>query len=284
MLRIVDLNSVTAGADVTQSLLDCGFVVVENHAISLDELRVFYEAWAHFFLSDERDDYLVDPESQSGYFPAASAETAKNSEAQDLKEYFQYRPECSMPALLRSMTTHYYDELFSLGKTVLGWIEQYSPSSLWQSLDQPLAEYLVPGRTMLRVLRYPPLTGNEPGGAIRAAAHEDIDFITLLPAATMPGLEIKPKGNGWLPVNAPAGSIIINMGDMMQELTQGALPSTTHRVVNLEGADASLARITAPLFCHPKDDLVLSERYTAGEYLDKRLSQINPTHLRPRNK
>ena len=134
---------------------------------------------------------------------------------------------------------------------------------------------------MLRILRYPPFTEIEPGRAIRAAAHEDINFITLLPAANQSGLEIKPKGEDWTSVEAPAGSIIINIGDMLQELTQGMLPSTTHRVVNPDGADTGSARLTAPVFCHPYDDLVLSERYTAGQYLYERLAAINPAGLVP---
>ena len=133
---------------------------------------------------------------------------------------------------------------------------------------------------MCRILHYPALTGDETEGAIRAGAHEDINFITLLPAATASGLEIKPGDSDWLPVSAAPGSIFINIGDMMQELTRGALPSTTHRVVNPDAAD-NTARITAPVFCHPVESLRLSERHTAGSYLNERLTEINPEALRP---
>jgi len=104
----------------------------------------------------------------------------------------------------------------------------------------------------------------------------------MLPAASESGLQIKPKGtDDWIPVEAPPGSIVINVGDMLQELTNGAMPSTTHQVVNPTGDAANKARLTAPVFCHPYPEMVLSDRYTAKSYLHERLSEINSIELRP---
>lgn len=282
MLQVVDLAAASAPQAVTESLVLSGFAVVENHPVPLAELRDFYAAWDDFFVNGEPGRYVPDVKTQTGYFAPEQAETAKGGEAQDLKEYFQYCEGGKLPDDLKDMTLAYYNRLFSLGRNILNWVEENTAASLWRSLEKPLHEYLVTSHSMLRVLRYPPLTGHEPAGAIRAGAHEDINFITLLPAASQSGLEIKPRGQAWQPVDAPEGSIIINIGDMLQELTEGKLPSTTHRVVNPTGEAAGYARLTSPLFCHPEPDLRLSDRHTADSYLRERLEEINPLALKPR--
>ena len=129
-------------------------------------------------------------------------------------------------------------------------------------------------RTLLRVLHYPPMTGTEEVGAIRAAAHEDINMLTVLPAANEPGLQVLTQDGSWLDVPSDFGNIIINIGDMLQEASGGYFPSTTHRVINPEGADMTKARVSLPLFLHPKAEVVLSERYTADEYLTERLREL----------
>ncbi len=281
-VRIVDLKQDNAAQLVTESLIESGFAVVENHPIPASELDLFYETWDDFFLNGDPRAYVTDAASQAGYFPPDLAETAKGHEAQDLKEYFQFWPGGELPAQVHDITMHYYDEIFALGATVMTWLQENTSGSLWRAIDKPFAEYLSRQQTLLRILRYPPLTGNEPPDAIRAGAHEDINLITMLPAASQSGLEIQPKGmNEWFPVESPPGSIVINIGDMLQELTVGALPSTSHRVVNPTGDDATKARLTAPIFCHPYPDMVLSERYTAASYLRERLNEISPDELKP---
>lgn len=281
MIHAVDLANPRSHELVVTSLIDSGFAVVENHPIDQQSLIELYNGWDESFVAGECKQYEADAESQNGYFSPDQSETAKGFMEKDLKEFFQYRPGCEMPPNLRDITAGYFDALFALGQTVLTWIQEQTSARLWQSLDRSLADWLDYEQTMLRILRYPPLTGTEPPGAVRAAAHEDINFITLLPAANKPGLEIKPRGEAWSVVDAPPGSIIINIGDMLQELTGGALPSTTHRVINPEPEDTASARLTAPVFCHPYDELVLSERYTAGQYLHERLAEINPEGLVP---
>jgi isopenicillin N synthase-like dioxygenase len=129
-------------------------------------------------------------------------------------------------------------------------------------------------QTLLRILHYPPLAGNEEPDAIRAAAHEDINLITILPAANEPGLQVKLKDGNWLDVPSDFGYLIVNIGDMLQEASGHHFPSTTHRVVNPQGADTSKARISLPLFLHPRPDVVLSDKYTADSYLKERLREL----------
>ena len=128
--------------------------------------------------------------------------------------------------------------------------------------------------TLLRILHYPPLTGAEDANAIRAAAHEDINLLTVLPAANEPGLQVFSNEGEWLDVSCDFNTLIINTGDMLKELSQDYFPSTTHRVVNPEGIDRSKSRISLPLFLQPRKEVVLSDRYTADSYLQERLEEL----------
>jgi isopenicillin N synthase-like dioxygenase len=118
------------------------------------------------------------------------------------------------------------------------------------------------------------MSGSEELGAIRAAAHEDINLITVLPAANEPGLQVKNKQGEWMDVPSDFGNIIINIGDMLQEASGGYFPSTSHRVINPEGTDKTKSRISLPLFLHPNPEVVLSERHTADSYLMERLREL----------
>ena len=281
MPTVVDLRAADCFSQVADSLKKSGFATVSHAPVSLQQLADFYAAWDDFFANGNPHDFTADPQTQAGYFSPDDAETARGAVAQDLKEYFQHWPWSPLPPTLRSLTQAYYESIFQLAGQILEGLQANSHASLWQRLTMPLSDCLSRSETMLRILRYPPLRGDEPENAIRAGAHEDINLITLLPVANTPGLEIRPDGEDWQAIDAPRGSIIVNIGDMLQELTQGALPSTPHRVVNPTGHDRSIARITAPLFCHPYSDMVLSDRYTAGRYLRERLQEINPANLRP---
>ena len=129
-------------------------------------------------------------------------------------------------------------------------------------------------QTLLRILRYPPLRGDEPAGAMRAAAHEDINLLTVLPAAREPGLQVLGRDGLWRDVPGDAGWLVINTGDMLQEASGGVFPSTTHRVARPVGEAAQRARLAMPLFLHPRPEVRLSARHTAASYLDERLREL----------
>ena len=107
-----------------------------------------------------------------------------------------------------------------------------------------------------------------------AAAHEDINLLTILPASDAPGLQVQAKDGEWLEVKANQNQVIINIGDMLQEASEYYFPSTSHRVVTPAETDHSNGRMSLPLFLHPRPDVVLSERYTAKEYLQERLREL----------
>jgi len=144
-----------------------------------------------------------------------------------------------------------------------------------QGFSMPLSEMIAEStRTLLRLIHYPPLHGEEEIGAIRAAAHADINLLTLLPAASEPGLQLLTKSGAWVDVPFSSDYLIINIGDMLQECSGGYYQSTQHRVINPEGMDRGKARMSMPLFLHPGDDVRLSERYLAEEYRQQRFREL----------
>ena len=143
------------------------------------------------------------------------------------------------------------------------------------------------GNSILRVIHYPPIT-SEPKNSIRAEEHEDIDLITLLVGASADGLQVFTKDEKWLSINAGPGEIVVNVGDMLQRLTNNKLKSTTHRVVNPPREKWHTHRYSVPFFLHPRSEMDLTclescitdnnplqyEPITAGGYLDERLREI----------
>jgi isopenicillin N synthase-like dioxygenase len=130
-------------------------------------------------------------------------------------------------------------------------------------------------QSMLRVLHYPPVPPGQP--LLRAAPHEDINLLTLLPEADGPGLELRRRNGEWISVPHKPGQLIVNIGDMLQEATSGYLPSTTHRVAVSDATVMSTSRMSLPLFLHPRPEVVLSPRYTARQYLLQRLDELGVT-------
>ncbi|MCH2098844.1 MAG: hypothetical protein MK142_10680, partial [Pseudomonadales bacterium] len=152
---------------------------------------------------------------------------------------------------------------------------KHAPEEVARRFSEPLSQMIQDSpSTLLRVLHYPRMTGAEATDALRAAAHEDINLLTVLPAASAPGLEVKTRTGEWVPVPCDFGNLVVNVGDMLQEVTAGWLPSTTHRVVNPPGGTYEGARMSLPLFLHPRPEVVLSERYTADAYLQERLEEL----------
>ena len=126
---------------------------------------------------------------------------------------------------------------------------------------------------LLRVIHYPPIKEKDEKDALRAAAHEDINLITILLAGSQPGLQVKNNENQWIDVESDYGSLIVNIGDMLQECSRGYYPSTTHRVIN-PSAEKNHSRYSMPFFLHPRDEVKLSKNYTARSYLQERLKQL----------
>ncbi|GGI74025.1 2OG-Fe(II) oxygenase [Shewanella hanedai] len=274
-LETIDYLAQDSAEKFVKSLRETGFGVLSNHPIDKALVEAIYVEWQAFFNSEEKRNYLFKPETQDGFFPAEISETAKGHTVKDIKEYFHVYPWGRIPDSLRENILTYYKKANTLAQELLGWIEAYAPDDVKAKFSIALPQMIENSqKTLLRVLHYPPMSGDEEMGAIRAAAHEDINLITVLPAANEPGLQVQVKDGSWVDVPSDFGNIIINIGDMLQEASGGYYPSTSHRVINPEGADKTKSRISLPLFLHPNPEVVLSDRYTADSYLMERLREL----------
>jgi isopenicillin N synthase-like dioxygenase len=274
-IEAIDYNAPNAAELFVESLRQTGFGVLKNHPIPQKLVEQIYTEWQTFFDSEEKHDYLYNKGTQDGFFPANISETAKGAKTKDIKEYYHFYPWGQCPDNLSGTLADYYGQAQRLASELLGWVENHSPADVAKHYSQTLSSMVeTSDQTLLRVLHYPPLTGDEEADAIRAAAHEDINLLTILPASNEPGLQVKGTGDEWLDVPSDFGYLIINIGDMLQEASGQYFPSTSHRVINPAGADMSRSRISLPLFLHPEPEVVLSERYTAGSYLHERLTEL----------
>jgi len=277
-IRTVDFEAPGAGRELTDSLHRTGFAVVRNHPISGERLARIYRGWERFFNSDEKHAFHFDPDdydgTQQGYYPPQVSETAVGHTTRDLKEFFHIVPDGRIPPALRDEILDYRAAAFAVGRTLVGWLQEHTPREITEALAEPFDEMLCSDASLLRILHYPPLTGGEDPAAERAAAHEDINLITVLPVAEQPGLQVMDTHGNWIDVASRRGELVVNSGDMLREATGGYYPSTTHRVLNPADAATNVSRISAPFFLTPRLDIRLSERYTAGSYLEERLRLI----------
>ena len=283
---------------VGESLADIGFFAVRNHGVS-DELmtRAYDVAKQFFHLPSATKQAYHHPEKkgQRG-FTGMGKEHARDAEAADLKEFWQVgRPGVPHPSygdnLAPSEVPAFaptFDELYrsldSLGHILLRACATYieEPEDTFSAMADR-------SDTIVRVLYYPPVgrVGGVPPGAVRSAAHEDINLITLLSGATAEGLELLRRDGSWMPVHTGFDTIVVDSGDMLQNVTNGLYKSTTHRVVN--PGDATSERFSIPCFVHARLDVDLTPlpscvartggtptypSVTAGAYLEQRLREI----------
>lgn len=272
-----DMKSETFTSDFVSSLRNTGFAVIVNHDIPKEKMDALYQKWAGVFADDKvKQIYLFDKQSQAGYFPFKS-ENAKGSTKKDLKEFWHIY--CNrkdwketVPLMSEYSVRNVFRPLEKLAIELLNTLEAQTPGENTNNKGWGNA---VKGsdQTLFRILHYPPV--GEGAEGVRAEAHEDINLITLLPSATAPGLQVKDASGNWHDVGvSEENAIIVNVGDMLQELTNGYYISTTHRVLNPTGEEALKPRYSAPLFLHPQSDFMLSSRHTANSYLMERLREL----------
>ncbi len=285
---------------VGDSLKDIGFFALKNHGIPLEAVEESYRLGDEFFaLSDEVKHSYLQPQiaHQRGY-TAFGVEHAKNNPAPDLKEFWQTGRSHPTSGKTPTYVPNVWPDRHVSGfKPVIDGLyvqmEQLSQNLLQSCslyLDKPmdwLGSMAEDGNTIMRIIHYPPLGNDVPKGAVRSAAHEDINFITLLVTATADGLEVMDHDGSWIQVEGDASHIIVDSGDMLQNLTNGLFKSTTHRVVNPENSNER--RFSMPMFVHPRNEIDLTPRQefvemtggkvnyqsiTAGDYLHQRLVEI----------
>ena len=274
-IQRIDIKDKNAKKNFFTSFENTGFAVIENHDISFELIDNVYSEWEDFFNSEEKINYKFDTNSQDGFFPFRS-ESAKDNPIKDLKEFFHVYPNTKLPDFLSKNTNLLYSELVSLGNTLLGWLDDLTPHNIKSEFSESLFSMSKGSdRNLLRVLHYPPVKGEVEQGAIRAAAHEDINLITLLVSGSQPGLEAMDMNGVWHKVPVDKGMITVNVGDMLQMASNKYFPSTSHRVVNPENSEQNVSRFSLPMFMHPRNEVVLKSGITAYDYLQERLKEIN---------
>ena len=279
---------------------DVGFVAVKNHGISDELIADLYKYVQQFFSlsSDAKRKYEIPGLAGQRGYTSFGKEHAKGSDAPDLKEFFQFGqivedndpikseyPDNVQVGDLSAFNTTFtkaYRAFEKSGKALLQAI------AIYLGLDEHYFDsHIHNGNSILRAIHYPPIM-QEPKSAIRAEQHEDINLITLLVGASADGLQILTKQNDWVPVTSLPEQIVVNVGDMLQRLTNNKLKSTTHRVVNPPKEMWGTSRFSIPFFLHPKSEMSLAclescidashpkafPDATAGEYLDERLREI----------
>ena len=275
ILKVIDCNDACAPWDFVESLRSTGFAVLKNHGLSDYLVEQSYKDWYHFFKSEDKEHFKLDKETQAGYINMFQSETAKGCTVRDLKEFYHYYYDSKVPYGLEFLTKALYVDLYKLASKLLKWVEWGTPDEISRTFSEPLSEMISgSNRTLLRIIHYPPLKEIKEKGAVRAAAHEDINLLTVLPASTAKGLEVLYSSGEWLKVPVEKDWVVVNTGEMLSECTQGYYKATTHRVVNPEGDLADKSRLSIPLFLHPREDVKLSEKYTSGEYLEERLKDL----------
>lgn len=273
----VDYYAENADKDFTKSLKETGFAVLKTHPIDWSLIQTVYKEWQDFMKSGDANKYLFDKENQDGYFPMDVSEVAKGEKIKDIKHFYHlYFPNGRYPSEVSDSARKMFEQMIELGKTLLQWIDDYMDPELAAKLPMRLRDTISEPNTLLRVLHYPALDGDEEVGAVRAAAHEDINLITLLPIASSPGLQVQsPNNSQWYDVPCDSESIIVNIGDMLQEMTNGEYIATKHRVIKPEGETENVDRISTPCFIHPKAEVYLSDKYPRSEmFLDERLREL----------
>jgi len=308
-IPIVDLHEFTKGDNESKQKFveelgaafeETGFVSVKNHGVDQQIIDRYYALVEQFFAlpTETKRSYEI-PEyaGQRGY-TSFGKEHAKGSDAPDLKEFWQIGQVVEGEVMDKkdypdNIRVNELAEFYDLGIQLFKLFEA-SGRELLRAIAIHLGigefyfdKHIRNGNSILRAIHYPPIL-QEPKSAIRAEAHEDINLITLLVGASADGLQLLSKKMEWLNITAPEGCIVVNVGDMLQRLTNNKLRSTTHRVVNPPKEKWHTHRYSIPFFLHPRSEMRLDclpscvdEKHTlafqpisAGEYLDERLREI----------
>ena len=288
-------------AELGAAYREWGFAGIRNHGIPQELIDGAYDAFQQFFaLPDEvKKQYHVKGGGGARGYTPFGIETAKGNAYFDLKEFWHVGRELPEGSRYREVMADnlwpaetpefkdralaLYNALDALGSRVL------SALALHIGLPETyFADKTNAGNSILRPIHYPPITTPDVPN-VRAGAHEDINLITLLVGASAEGLEVLSRKGAWVPFTADADTIVVNIGDMLQRLTNHVYPSTTHRVVNPPGDKARQPRYSTPFFLHPNPDFLIDalpscitpenpsrypEPITAQGYLEERLREI----------
>ena len=299
-LKDADRDPKAFSDELGQSFVDYGFAIVRDHGVPQHLIERAETLSKQFFALPEevKRKYLIPGSGGARGYTAFGVETAKGAQAFDLKEFWHVGRELAPGHKFREVMADniWPEELEGFRETFLELYDAFDEAGLkvlraiarFLEVDEEyFTDTVRDGNSVMRLLHYP--AQDEPtGNHIRAGAHEDINTITLLLGAEEAGLELKTKDGRWIPVSPKEGELVINIGDMLQRLTNGRLRSTSHRVVNPAPERASHARYSMPFFLHFRPDFVIEALpstvprgeapkwppISSHEYLQERLREI----------
>ena len=279
---------------------EVGFLSLKNYGLTNEvEQELYQEVYSFFDLPTEIKSKYEKPElnGQRGYV-SFGKETAKGYKKSDLKEFWHFGQELAKddPLINEYEPNVFCSELPNfnkIGRHVFNNLEKtgiYILQALAIYLNLPenyFDKKVTGGNSILRAIHYPPIK-TEPKGAVRAAAHGDINLITILMGASASGLEVQTRSGNWIPVTALPNQVVVNIGDMMSRLTNNKLHSSIHQVVNPPKKDWGKPRFSIPFFMHPRSEMSLNcldcciddknpkqfQDITAGEFLEERIKEL----------
>ena len=285
---------------IGKAFQEIGFCAVKGHFLSDDLVKRLYEQIKLFFdLPNEIKTKYEFPEysGQRGYV-SFGKESAKGSKHGDLKEYWhfgQYIEEEDKDKYNYFPNIHVEElpEFNKVGKELYSTLEKTAKYilralSVYLNIEENyFDQYIKNGNSILRPIHYPPIL-DDPKEAVRAAAHGDINLITLLMGAHGKGLQVQHSNGEWIDAMAGKDELMINIGDMLSRHTNNVLKSTVHRVVNPDRELLKKSRYSIPFFMHPVSDMKLDvldscicdehpksfDDITAGEFLNERLIEL----------
>lgn len=266
-VKVCNLRSNTFESDFMESVVNTGFAVLTHHGIDHGLIRQTQQAWRLFFLNSlEYKNQHVNQENGNFGYKGMKSEKAVGAKVADLKEFFHWQPGQKAPDETFSETAMMFAQLEDVGLNLLSVFDKRGPRADYRESCGNSEN------TILRTLYYPAMDFSKEPDAVRAAAHEDINHITLLVAASAPGLQVLDLKGNWHDVPHEENSIVMNVGDMLQMASEGLYKSTTHRVINPDNSKSD--RVSMPLFMHPRGNTILKPGKTAQQYLDERLMEI----------
>lgn len=266
-VAICNLQSVNFEETLLKSLVNTGFAVLTHHGVDFELIKEAQTEWRKFFKREQifKNLYVNGNDPNMGY-KGMGTETAVGAKVADLKEFFHYKLNEEIPQGPENSTRKLFSQLNDVGLQLLEVLDRANGTTYRN-------DCYMSSRTLFRTLYYPALSKvDRTEDAVRAAAHEDINHITLLVAASAPGLQVQDNKGNWYDVPHEENSIVVNIGDMLKLASNGLYKSTTHRVVN--PPDDTSDRISMPLFIHPHAHTLLAPGYTAGQFLTDRLNEI----------
>ncbi|MFE4857452.1 2OG-Fe(II) oxygenase family protein [Streptomyces sp. NPDC056670] len=271
-IPMVDCARPDAPEQLPQALADVGCALLLSPPLTEWTVQRVYDEWVGFFSSGAKHRYAAGATRPDGYFPPPDQQGG--GVTADRKEFFHLYPGGSYPSSTPDTALEYFAQAHEFARTLLAWIDRAEPEEERARRDIPLAR-MADGATatVLRVQRYLPAAADEPASVPRAMAHTDLNLLTLMPAPSAPGFQVR-HGGAWHDVTAPPGSMLVQVGEMLQLVSSGRYRAALHRVVHPEGRVARESRMSLPLFVHAADDVELSPGTCAADFRARRLSEI----------